>query len=102
MMRRKERESSAEVSRGATSTGVAIGSSVRGLIAVGIGLVLTVGAAVVVLPGFDGIEDVPLPGGADLGSHPQSLVQAGENATESFCVLIESQVGILDVRSGCT
>lgn len=70
MMRRKTREDSAEVSRGATSAGVVTGSSLRGLIAVGIGLVLTVGAAVVVLPGFDGIENVPLPGGADLGSHP--------------------------------
>ncbi|MET7745646.1 MCE family protein [Streptomyces sp. NPDC005385] len=96
-MRRKERESSAEVSRGATSTGVAIGSSVRGLIAVGIGLVLTVGAAVVVLPGFDGIEDVPLPGGADLGSHPYRVTA---NLDDVLSLVPQAAVKVNDVAVG--
>lgn len=97
MMRRKERESSAEVSRGASSTGVAIGSSLRGLIAVGIGLVLTVGAAVVVLPGFDGIEDVPLPGGADLGSHPYRVTA---NLDDVLSLVPQAAVKVNDVAVG--
>ncbi|MFJ8996063.1 MCE family protein [Streptomyces sp. NPDC102279] len=96
-MRRKEREGSAEVSRGATSTGVAIGSSVRGLIAVGIGLVLTVGAAVVVLPGFDGIEDVPLPGGADLGPHPYRVTA---NLDDVLSLVPQAAVKVDDVAVG--
>ncbi|MFD9586757.1 MCE family protein [Streptomyces sp. NPDC059980] len=96
-MRRKERESSAEVSRGASSTGVAIGSSLRGLIAVGIGLVLTVGAAVVVLPGFDGIEDVPLPGGADLGSHPYRVTA---NLDDVLSLVPQAAVKVNDVAVG--
>lgn len=97
MMRRKEREISAEVSRGASSTGVAIGSSLRGLIAVGIGLVLTVGAAVVVLPGFDGIEDVPLPGGADLGSHPYRVTA---NLDDVLSLVPQAAVKVNDVAVG--
>lgn len=97
MMRRKAREGSAEVSRGATSAGVVTGASLRGLIAVGIGLVLTVGAAVVVLPGFDGIEDVPLPGGADLGSHPYRVTA---DLDDVLSLVPQAAVKVNDVAVG--
>ncbi|MEU0444926.1 MCE family protein [Streptomyces tendae] len=49
------------------------GLTAGGLVAVGLALALTVGGVTVVPSGFDGIEDLPLPGGADLGDHPYTV-----------------------------
>ncbi|MET9145205.1 MCE family protein [Streptomyces sp. NPDC004042] len=53
--------------------GAALGVSVGGLVALALGFALAFGAFSVDAPRFDGIEDLPLPGGADLGSHPYTV-----------------------------
>ncbi|MGW3956822.1 MCE family protein [Streptomyces sp. NPDC004752] len=52
---------------------MAVGAGAAGLLALALGFALAVGAFTVPLPHFDGIEDLPLPGGADLGSHPYTV-----------------------------
>ncbi|CAM5526347.1 MCE family protein OS=Streptomyces tendae OX=1932 GN=GUR47_10375 PE=4 SV=1 [Streptomyces tendae] len=59
--------------RGRIGAGRAAGLTAGGLVAVGLALALTVGGVTVVPSGFDGIEDLPLPGGADLGDHPYTV-----------------------------
>ncbi|MEU4658330.1 MCE family protein [Streptomyces sp. NPDC023723] len=61
------------VRRGALTTGAAAGAGIGGLLALGLGFALALGAFSVTAPRFDGIEDLPLPGGADLGSHPYTV-----------------------------
>ncbi|MGP2437263.1 MCE family protein [Streptomyces sp. JW3] len=61
------------VRRGALTTGAAAGAGLGGLLALGLGFALALGAFSVTAPRFDGIEDLPLPGGADLGSHPYTV-----------------------------
>jgi phospholipid/cholesterol/gamma-HCH transport system substrate-binding protein len=53
--------------------GTGAGLTAGGLAAVGLALALTLGGVTVVPGGFDGIEDLPLPGGADLGDHPYTV-----------------------------
>ncbi|QKW30908.1 MCE family protein [Streptomyces seoulensis] len=52
---------------------MAVGTSAGGLIALALGFTLALGAFTLTVPRFDGIEDLPLPGGADLGSHPYTV-----------------------------
>ena len=59
--------------RGALTAGRAAGLTAGGLIALGLGFTLALGAVTVGPPRFDGIEDLPLPGGADLGDHPYTV-----------------------------
>ncbi|MEW1995339.1 MCE family protein [Streptomyces coelicoflavus] len=49
------------------------GLTAGGLVALGLALALTLGGVPAGVPGFDGIEDLPLPGGADLGDHPYTV-----------------------------
>ncbi|MFB7597140.1 MCE family protein [Streptomyces sp. NPDC056160] len=53
--------------------GAAVGAGLGGLLALALGFTLAFGAFSVDAPHFDGIEDLPLPGGADLGSHPYTV-----------------------------
>jgi phospholipid/cholesterol/gamma-HCH transport system substrate-binding protein len=53
--------------------GMAVGAGLGGLLALGLGFALAVGAFSLPVPRFDGIENLPLPGGADLGSHPYTV-----------------------------
>ncbi|WP_415941012.1 MCE family protein [Streptomyces sp. 067-1] len=53
--------------------GRAAGLTAGGLVALGLALALTLGGVPAGVPGFDGIEDLPLPGGADLGDHPYTV-----------------------------
>ncbi|WP_162484307.1 MCE family protein [Streptomyces glaucescens] len=55
------------------TTGGAAGLTVGGLLALGLGFTLALGAVTVVPPRFDGIQELPLPGGADLGDHPYTV-----------------------------
>ncbi|MFC9490419.1 MCE-family lipoprotein LprK (MCE-family lipoprotein Mce1e), partial [Streptomyces hydrogenans] len=48
----------------------AAGAGAAGVVALGLGLAVALGALPSVPVRFDGIEDLPLPGGADLGAHP--------------------------------
>ncbi|ANB10422.1 MCE-family lipoprotein LprK (MCE-family lipoprotein Mce1e) [Streptomyces ambofaciens] len=59
--------------RGARTTGTAVGAGLGGVLALGLGFALALGAFSVTAPRFGGIEDLPLPGGADLGSHPYTV-----------------------------
>ncbi|MER6623448.1 MCE family protein [Streptomyces sp. NPDC000931] len=59
--------------RGTLTAGRAAGLTAGGLIALGLGFTLALGAVAVGPPRFDGIEDLPLPGGADLGDHPYTV-----------------------------
>ncbi|PNV34742.1 MCE-family lipoprotein LprK (MCE-family lipoprotein Mce1e) [Streptomyces sp. DH-12] len=59
--------------RGAFTTGRVAGLTVGGLIALGLGFTLAVGGVAVAPRGLDGIEDLPLPGGADLGDRPYTV-----------------------------
>ncbi|MFJ6072592.1 MCE family protein [Streptomyces sp. NPDC093065] len=59
--------------RGRTGAGRAAGLTAGGLVAVGLALALALGGVPSGVPGFDGIEDLPLPGGADLGDHPYTV-----------------------------
>ncbi|GGS95559.1 hypothetical protein GCM10010259_23230 [Streptomyces daghestanicus] len=61
------------VRRGVLTTGAAAGAGIGGLLALGLGFALALGAFSATAPRFDGIEDLPLPGGADLGSHPYTV-----------------------------
>lgn len=79
-MRRGERNTegntgrvAATLGRGAFTTGRAVGLTVGGLIALGLGFTLAVGGVAAAPRGFDGIEDLPLPGGADLGDDPYTV-----------------------------
>lgn len=59
--------------RGMLTAGRAAGLTVGGLIALGLGFALALGGVTALPRGFDGIEDLPLPGGADLGDHPYTV-----------------------------
>ncbi|MGI5390950.1 MCE family protein [Streptomyces sp. CA-251251] len=59
--------------RGALTTTTAVGAGLGGLLALGLGFALALGAFSATAPDFGGIEDLPLPGGADLGSHPYTV-----------------------------
>ncbi|MET9257606.1 MCE family protein [Streptomyces sp. NPDC003717] len=59
--------------RGALTTGRAAGLGLGGLLALGLGFALALGAFSSTAPSFDGLEDIPLPGGADLGPHPYTV-----------------------------
>ncbi|MFG3466545.1 MCE family protein [Streptomyces sp. NPDC047853] len=59
--------------RGALTTTTAVGAGLGGLLALGLGFALALGAFSATAPSFGGIEDLPLPGGADLGSHPYTV-----------------------------
>ncbi|MFI8202361.1 MCE family protein [Streptomyces sp. NPDC085937] len=59
--------------RGVFTTGRVAGLTVGGLIALGLGFTLAVGGVAALPRGFGGIEDLPLPGGADLGDRPYTV-----------------------------
>ena len=70
-MKRRTRTAGSRASalrRGVLTTGGAAGLTVGGLLALGVGFNLALGAVTVVPARFDGLQDLPLPGGADLES----------------------------------
>ncbi|MFD3778756.1 MCE family protein [Streptomyces sp. NPDC058612] len=72
------------------------GARAGGIVALGAVVVLTV----TVLPGlprFDGIESLPLPGGADLGSHPYTVTA---ELTDVLSLVPQSAVKVNDVAVG--
>ncbi|MFD3804317.1 MCE family protein [Streptomyces sp. NPDC058611] len=76
--------------------GKGAGAKAGGIVALGAVVVLTV----TVLPGlprFDGIEDLPLPGGADLGSHPYTVTA---ELTDVLSLVPQSAVKVNDVAVG--
>ncbi|MFF5920117.1 MCE family protein [Streptomyces flavochromogenes] len=75
----------------------AAGAGAVGVIALGVGLAVVLG----VTPGnpfrFDGIEDLPLPGGADLGSHPYTVTAELDDV---LSLVPQSAVKVNDVAVG--
>ncbi|MFG3039591.1 MCE family protein [Streptomyces sp. NPDC048330] len=75
----------------------AAGAGALGAIALGVGLAVVLG----VTPGnplrFDGIEDLPLPGGADLGSHPYTVTAELDDV---LSLAPQSAVKVNDVAVG--
>ncbi|MFF5155917.1 MCE family protein [Streptomyces sp. NPDC000348] len=99
-MRRRTRHSgpkAAAVRRGALTTGGAAGLTLGGLVALGLGFTLALGAVTVELPRFDGIEDLPLPGGADLGDHPYTVTA---ELRDVLSLVPQSAVKVNDVAVG--
>ncbi|MER7201120.1 MCE-family lipoprotein LprK (MCE-family lipoprotein Mce1e) [Streptomyces sp. CB01635] len=81
-------------------TGSAVGAAgvgLGGLLAVGLGFALAFGAFSVTAPKFDGIEDLPLPGGADLGSHPYTV---RAELADVLSLVPQSAVKVNDVAVG--
>jgi phospholipid/cholesterol/gamma-HCH transport system substrate-binding protein len=82
-----------------TARGVAAGAGlgIGGLLALGLGFTLAVGALSVPLPRFDGIEDLPLPGGADLGPRPYTVTAELQDA---LSLVPQAAVKVNDVAVG--
>ncbi|MFD9611363.1 MCE family protein [Streptomyces sp. NPDC059083] len=75
----------------------AAGAAAVGAVALGLGIAVVLGAVPVPSVRFDGIEDLPLPGGADLGSHPY-LVTA--ELDDVLSLVPQSAVKVNDVAVG--
>ncbi|MFB6530959.1 MULTISPECIES: MCE family protein [unclassified Streptomyces] len=75
----------------------AAGAGAVGLVALGVGLAVVLGTT----PGnpfrFDGIEDLPLPGGADLGPHPYTVTAELDDV---LSLVPQSAVKVNDVAVG--
>ncbi|MFF0277410.1 MCE family protein [Streptomyces sp. NPDC004330] len=75
----------------------AVGAGAAGAVVLGLGLALVLGAT----PGnpfrFDGIEDLPLPGGADLGPHPYTVTAELDDV---LSLVPQSAVKVNDVAVG--
>ncbi|MFF8099373.1 MCE family protein [Streptomyces sp. NPDC016640] len=99
-MRRGTRPSgprAAAVKRGALTTGGAAGLTLGALLALGLGFTLALGAVTVEPPRFDGIEDLPLPGGADLGERPYTVTA---ELRDVLSLVPQSAVKVNDVAVG--
>ncbi|MFC9388098.1 MCE family protein [Streptomyces venezuelae] len=75
----------------------AAGAGAAGVIAVGLGLAVILGATPANPFRFDGIEDLPLPGGADLGSHPYTVTAELDDV---LSLVPQSAVKVNDVAVG--
>ncbi|MEU3608904.1 MCE family protein [Streptomyces sp. NPDC035033] len=73
----------------------AAGAGAAGAVALGLGLAVVLGAVPPVR--FDGIEDLPLPGGADLGSHPYTVTA---EIADVLSLVPQSAVKVNDVAVG--
>ncbi|CAL9293317.1 MCE family protein [Streptomyces griseoincarnatus] len=91
-----ERAASA-LGRGALTTGRVAGLTMAGLIALALGFTLAVGGVTVLPRGFGGVEDLPLPGGADLGDRPYTVTAELDDV---LSLVPHSAVRVNDVAVG--
>ncbi|GGV08830.1 hypothetical protein GCM10010275_56720 [Streptomyces litmocidini] len=75
----------------------ALGAGAAGAVALGLGLAVVLGAVPANPVRFDGIEDLPLPGGADLGSHPYTVTAELDDV---LSLVPQSAVKVDDVAVG--
>ncbi|MFG3363416.1 MCE family protein [Streptomyces sp. NPDC048156] len=81
------------VRRRTAATGAGIGC----VLAVVVAFCLTLGVISVPTPSFGGIEDLPLPGGADLGPHPYTITA---DMKDVLSLVPQSAVKVNDVAVG--
>ncbi|MFF9343948.1 MULTISPECIES: MCE family protein [unclassified Streptomyces] len=75
----------------------AAGAGAAGAVALGLGLAVALGALPSLPVRFDGIEDLPLPGGADLGAHPYTVTA---EIADVLSLVPQSAVKVNDVAVG--
>ncbi|MEV7569467.1 MCE family protein [Streptomyces tanashiensis] len=75
----------------------AVGAGAVGAVALGLGLAVVLGAIPAHPVRFDGIEDLPLPGGADLGSRPYTVTAELDDV---LSLVPQSAVKVNDVAVG--
>ncbi|MGW5780044.1 MCE family protein [Streptomyces sp. NPDC003863] len=75
----------------------ALGAGAVGAVALGLGIAVVLGAVPANPVRFDGIEDLPLPGGADLGSHPYTVTAELDDV---LSLVPQSAVKVNDVAVG--
>ncbi|MFF9853871.1 MCE family protein [Streptomyces litmocidini] len=85
------------MNRDALPSRKALGAGAAGAVALGLGLAVVLGAAPANPVRFDGIEDLPLPGGADLGSHPYTVTAELDDV---LSLVPQSAVKVDDVAVG--
>ncbi|MFJ6519951.1 MCE family protein [Streptomyces filamentosus] len=78
-------------------SGRSIGAGAAGAAVIGLGVAVVLGALPPVPVRFDGIEDLPLPGGADLGSHPYTVTA---EIADVLSLVPQSAVKVDDVAVG--
>ncbi|WP_432080778.1 MCE family protein [Streptomyces sp. WAC 04229] len=83
--------------RATLTAGRAAGLTAGGLIALGLGFALALGGITVVPRGFGGLDDLPLPGGADLGDHPRTVTAELQDV---LSLVPHSAVRVNDVAVG--
>ncbi|MFF5787580.1 MCE family protein [Streptomyces sp. NPDC012693] len=83
--------------RGTPPSAKAAGAGAAGLVALGLGLAVVLGALPAPPVRFDGIEDLPLPGGADLGPHPYTVTAELDDV---LSLVPQSAVKVNDVAVG--
>ncbi|MFG3317018.1 MCE family protein [Streptomyces sp. NPDC048171] len=83
--------------RGTLTAGRAAGLTAGGVIALGLGFALAIGGITVVPRGFGGLDDLPLPGGADLGDHPRTVTAELQDV---LSLVPHSAVRVNDVAVG--
>ncbi|MFB7940054.1 MCE family protein [Streptomyces sp. NPDC004779] len=78
-------------------SGRAVGAGAAGAVALGLGLAVALGAVPAIPVRFDGIEDLPLPGGADLGDHPYTVTA---EIADVLSLVPQAAVKVNDVAVG--
>ncbi|MCQ4211130.1 MCE family protein [Streptomyces longispororuber] len=73
------------------------GGAIGGALAITVAFCLTLGVFTVPTPSFGGIEDLPLPGGADLGPHPYTVTA---DMKDVLSLVPQSAVKVNDVAVG--
>ncbi|MFE5732137.1 MCE family protein [Streptomyces sp. NPDC056528] len=84
------------MSRG-TPSGKLLGAGAVGTVALGLGIAVVLGLVPTPSLRFDGIEDLPLPGGADLGPHPYTVTAELDDV---LSLVPQSAVKVNDVAVG--
>ncbi|MFI0236417.1 MCE family protein [Streptomyces sp. NPDC016845] len=79
------------------SARIRVGAAAAAAVTVTTAFLWTIGAFTVPTPSFGGVEDLPLPGGADLGAHPYSITA---DMKDVLSLVPQSAVKVNDVAVG--
>ncbi|WP_394434617.1 MCE family protein [Streptomyces sp. SGAir0957] len=78
-------------------TGARVGAAAVAAVTVTTAFLWTIGVVTVPTPSFGGVEDLPLPGGADLGAHPYTITA---DMKDVLSLVPQSAVKVNDVAVG--